>query len=277
MKKLDLDGLKKIQIEILNVVDEFCKKNNIKYFLDCGTLLGAVRHKGYIPWDDDIDVGMLRDDYNKFMELFNRNNTRYKFLCNELDKDFLYPIGKVVDTNTILYEPDQKTGIKLSVNIDVFVYDNAPDDDVECQKMFKVKEKYGRLRIAKLYPDRYDHSSLKKRIIRFFLKNYFKFIPKDYYTKKIIQNSKKYINEKTKRVGNFTSLTKVTFDKKLFNSFTNLVFENKKYPAPVGYDEYLTNFYGDYMTPPPKEKRVRHHDFEAYILEKKDLLKGDMK
>ena len=271
MKKINLEELKNIQINILNVVDDFCKKNDIKYWIDCGTLLGAVRHKGYIPWDDDIDIGMLRDDYEKFMKLFNQQNDRYHFSSIEMDNNFLYPMGKVLDTNTILYEPDKKNGLKLSVNIDVFVYDNAPDNEDECNKMFKKRDLYSRLRYSQLYPNVYNHNLFSKKIIRFFLNIYFRFIPINYYTKKIADNSKKYVNEKTKRVGNFTSQTKFVGDKRIFESFVLLEFEKKKYPAPVGYDEWLTNFYGDYMKLPPKEKRVSHHEFEAYILEKNDL------
>ena len=106
MHELSLDELRKIQIEILDVVSKFCDDHEINYWLDGGTLIGAVRHKGYIPWDDDIDLGMLRPDYDKFMRLFNEHNTRYKFHCIENDPKFYVPFGKVLDTETILYEPD---------------------------------------------------------------------------------------------------------------------------------------------------------------------------
>ena len=93
--EIDIDELKKIQLNILEYIDKFCKENNINYWIDCGTLLGAVRHKGYIPWDDDIDIGMLREDYIKFMNSFNNNNdSNYKFHCYELDKNWYYPYGK---------------------------------------------------------------------------------------------------------------------------------------------------------------------------------------
>ncbi len=268
MKKLNLEELKKAQLNILDVVDNFCKENNINYFLDCGTLLGAVRHKGFIPWDDDIDIGMMRGDYNKFLKLFNEKNERYHLSTCEIENDFLYPIGKVLDTNTILYEPNKETGLKLCINIDVFVYDNAPDNEDECNKMFKKRDLYNKLRFIQLYPNKYDHTSLIKKIERFFLKIYIKFLPKNYYTKKVVNNSKKYINKETKRIGNFMSQTKFTCDKEIFNSYTNVLFEGKKYPAPKEYDTYLTNFYGDYMKLPPIEKRVSHHEFEAYILDK---------
>lgn len=263
MKEINIDDLKKIQLKILDNVNEFCKKNKINYWIDCGTLLGAVRHSGYIPWDDDIDIGMLREDYDKFLKLYNKDNTRYQLHAAELQEDYYFQFGKVVDTNTILYEPDE-TGIKGAVYVDVFVYDNAPDDNEKLKEMYDKRDYYNKFRIAQLFPNNYDKSSIKKRIMRFFLNIYLKFLPKNYYNKKCIENSKRYINEDTKRVGNFTSDKRMTGDKKIFKSFVKLKFENKKYPAPVGYKDWLKAFYGDYMTLPPKEKQVSHHKFKAY-------------
>ncbi len=270
MEEINLKEMKKIQIQILNQINNFCQKNKINYWLDCGTLIGAARHKGYIPWDDDIDIGMLREDYDRFMNTFNKANRRYKLLCIEKDKNYYFAYGKVIDTKTVLYEPDEETGVKSGVYIDVFVYDNAPDNPKLADKMFKKRDLYNKMRMAQLYKDEYDHTSIKKRIIRFFLNLYLKFLPIDYYTRKIVENSKTYMHENTKRIGNFTSTTKFMADKKLLRSFIKLEFEGKKYPVPIGYDEWLHNFYGDYMQLPPKEKRVSHHVFKAYKLTKKE-------
>ena len=264
MKEIDINELRKIQIQILDNINKFCKENKINYWIDCGTLLGAIRHAGYIPWDDDIDIGMLREDYDKFLKLFNQNNTRYKLFASELDKHYYFAFGKVYDNETILYEPDEETGVKEAVYVDVFVYDNAPDDEEECQKMFDKRDLLNKLRTAQLYPNLYDKSSFKKRFMRFFLNIYLKLLPKNYYTKKAIENSKKYMNEKTKRVGNFTSAKRMTGDKNIFKSFVDVTFEKKKYPAPVGYDDWLKAFYGDYLKLPPKEKQISHHKFKAY-------------
>lgn len=135
MREMTIDELKEVQLQILDFVAEFCEKNQIQYWIDSGTLLGAIRHKGYIPWDDDIDVGMLRKDYDKFFKLFNDPGNRYQFVCYEKQPDFYLPHGKVCDVSTVLYEPNEK-GHRLSVNIDIFVYDNAPEDNSEVMKMY---------------------------------------------------------------------------------------------------------------------------------------------
>lgn len=263
VKEINLDELKKIQINILDYINKVCKENNINYWIDCGTLLGAVRHQGYIPWDDDIDIGMLRSDYDKFLKVFNQKKSQYRLFAAELDKDYYFQFGKVIDTKTVLYEPDEN-GIKSGVYVDVFVYDNAPDDDNELKKMYDKRDFYNKFRIAQLYPDLYDKTSLRKKIMRFFLNIYLKLLPKNYYNNKCIKNSKKYMNKDTKRVGNFTSAKRMVGDKEIFKSFILLDFENKKYPAPVGYKKWLEAFYGDYMKLPPKEKRVSLHKFKAY-------------
>lgn len=269
MKKIEsIDELKKIQIEILDYVANFCEKNNINYWLDCGTLIGAIRHKGYIPWDDDIDIGMLREDYNKFMEKFNQESNDYKFYTIENNKKFYYPIGKVLKMNTILYEPNEEYGLKLNINIDVFVYDNAPDSDKKVNRMMKTRNFYSKMKNVQLFKKSFFESNKLKESIRRILNIVFKILPKDYFLKKMIKNSKKYSKIETKRVGNFVGIDNFICDKDVFNSFIYVEFENKKYKAPIGYDKWLRSNYGDYMKLPPKDKRVPHHKFVAYIIDK---------
>ena len=141
MREITTSELKELQLSILDSVDRFCRENGIHYWLDCGTLLGAIRHNGYIPWDDDIDIGMLRPDFNRFIREFHTEGNRYTAHCVENDSNFCYPYAKVLDNNTVLYEPDQN-GNKIAVNIDVFVYDNAPDDNEMLEKMFDKRDFY---------------------------------------------------------------------------------------------------------------------------------------
>ena len=267
MKKLEeikIEELKKIQLEILDNVANFCEKNKINYWLDCGTLLGAVRHKGFIPWDDDIDIGMLRDDYDKFMKLYNNQNNQYKFYFIENNKKFDYPYGKVIDTNTILYEPDMKHGKKISVNIDIFVYDNAPDDNIELERMFKKRDRLLILNVVKNSPYFASKSTIIQKILRFIGYYILKILPVGFFSRCIIKNSLKYKNVETNRIGNFTSYSKIVGDKNIFSSFIKVQFEGKEYNAPIGYDQWLKLFYKDYMKLPPKEKRVSTHKFVAF-------------
>lgn len=270
---LTLDELKKLQIDLLDTVMDFCGANGIKCWLNGGTLLGAVRHKGYIPWDDDIDLGMLRPDYDKFMATFNSYNPRYEFHCIENDPDFGQAFGKVLDMNTILYEPDEN-GEKLSVNLDIFVMDNAPDDDKLVEDMFRVRNKYalGADRLRKGIFGEVKGNLMRRIFGRIYRALWFtaKLFPKkSYYLKKVAENSRRYINEKTERAGDFMGGGPWTLNavmrRDLMENMTKLEFEGKMYNAPSGYDEWLTRLYGDYMQLPPPEKRVSHHRFKAYI------------
>lgn len=261
-RKIDTEELKEIQLQILKHTASFCDSHGINYWIDCGTLLGAVRHKGYIPWDDDIDVGMLRADYDKMIKLFNLENDRYFFACYETKKDFYFPFGKVFDTTTILYEPDEN-GFKLCVNIDIFVYDNAPSNQKALKRQFDRRDLYRRLFDYQHYSN-FANVSLIKKIGGKAIKTILGVFPQDYFIKKMIENCKKYSSEATDEVGNFSSYSRLHCNKRIFSSFVNLEFENSMFKAPIGYDEWLRSFYSDYMQLPPLEKRVSHHSFVAY-------------
>lgn len=262
MRKIEQEELKKIQIDILECVHNFCEKHEIKYWIDCGTLLGAVRHGGYIPWDDDIDIGMLREDYEKFTQMFNVENDRFRFLCYEQNKEFLYTSGKVLDTDTVLYEPD-RNGNEISVNIDVFVYDNAPESDKALKNMYDKRDVLRRLHQQRNARYRIE-GKWNKRLIGNITRGLTKIFPKDYFICAIIKNSKKYVEKETKRVGNFVSYARIACDKSVVNETIKIKFEEHLFNAPKGYKEWLKAFYGDYMVLPPIEKQVGHHLFEAY-------------
>lgn len=265
MQQLTTDDLKQIQLEILDAVHSFCRDNDIQYWIDCGTLLGAIRHKGYIPWDDDIDLGMLRSDFERFLALFQkeRSDSRYYVICNELDSTQPYAYAKVLDRQTVLYEPDEN-GPELRVNIDIFVYDNAPIDDRECDRMYLARDIYRSMNL--LQNRMIGGHSLVKDFITFWGYHILRHFPTGYFASKVLQNAMKYSGQETGYVGNFTAFVKFKVPIRVFNSFIEVLFEGKMYPAPVGYDEWLRAYYGDYMQLPPEEKRVTHHMFVGYRL-----------
>lgn len=266
MKQMTTDEVKAVQIAILSYVADFCDQNGIRYWIDCGTLLGAVRHKGYIPWDDDIDVGMLREDYDRFSALFHDPNGQYRFLCVENTPDFYVPHGKVCDNTTVLYEPDEN-GFKSTVNIDIFIYDNAPEDDREVERMFDRRDKL-RHRFSILYSGSIHRGSRLKRILKRPRYGLFKVLyGKEPLIPEMVEIAKKYAAATTSRVGNFTDTGRMVCDKRVLKDFTLVEFEGKPFKAPIGYDEWLTAFYGDYMTLPPVEQRVSHHAYKAFFKE----------
>ena len=262
MKRIFGEEVKQYQLEILDYVAQFCENNGIRYWLDSGTLLGAIRHNGYIPWDDDIDIGMLRDDYNKFMRLFNENNSKFKFYSFENNSEFPYPHGKVLNTDTVLYEPD-KNGNKLCINIDIFIYDNAPDDNRVVEKMYRKRDFLYRLRSLQLY--RSESKSNVKQLVCRILHSILQLFPKCFFVKYMVKNTRRFVGTETTRVGDFTGFTRIVCSKEIFREFAECKFEGKSYKIPIGYDEWLRAFYGDYMQLPPIEERVSHHKYEAYI------------
>ena len=271
MRQIYADEMKRIQIEILDVVMKFCDEHDILCFLDGGTLLGAVRHKGYIPWDDDIDIGMLREDYDKFTKLFNAENTRYKFVSIETDPDCLIACGRVYDTHTAVFYPDRKTGIELAINLDIWVMDNAPDDDRALRKMFIKQYVFRMLHHGRYVPmSSPPHGNIIRKFIAYCVRIVMLMIPisimpKNYFAVKMLQNSKQYNSQNTRRVGSFMGGHELVMDKEKFSNFIYADFEGKKYKIPSGYDEWLTKLYGDYMKPPSDKGKESLHHYEAFI------------
>lgn len=269
-EQLSLEELKRHQIGILDAVASFCDQNGIHYYLSGGTLLGAVRHKGYIPWDDDIDICMMREDFEKFIRIFNDANDRYKVWSIENNPKFLREYGKVLDTHTVLFEPDEN-GKKLCVNIDLFINDAAPSEESLVNQMYDRRDRLRRRKILR------EQSKYQKvtgfHSLWYFIRGVFRrMIPEGYYVRQLVKNARSCQGDPTSEyVGDFCGYyhgqPRVKVRRSLFADSVLLDFEGKKYRAPIGYDAWLTALYGDYMVLPPVEERISHHRFIAYSLE----------
>ena len=263
---IDIDELKKLQFEILKYVAAFCENHHINYWLTAGTLLGAVRHQGYIPWDDDIDIGMKREDYTIFTQQFNHgDNKRYSFHCLENDKNYLYPMGKVLDNATVLYEPNKEYGYQIAVYIDVFVYDHIPSDPSIVKKLYRQRDFYLRMRYLR---DAREHSGsyLRKKLVHA-VSLCLKVFPTIFIAKRIAAIGKKYREDETGFYGDLVGEHRVIIDAAILSSFVKLKFEDGEYLVPADYDKWLTLFFGNYMQLPPEEQRVSHHNFEVFYIE----------
>lgn len=264
MKTMDVNDIKKCGFEILIEIHNFCEKNNIKYSLGFGTLLGAIRHKGFIPWDDDVDVLMLREDYERFIKTFNSDNYGVN-ACN-IDNKYYLPFAKVYDKRTIKIEPVYTpNGFEIGVNVDIFPIDYFNDEE----RYKKIVKKRKGLR-RKFF---FSQFLIKKpKCFKDFIKN----IIAPFYNKKnnkyanmlnnYIRKNNKNKNDKRILVHNeiFNNRPYI-FPITLFDSLIKVEFEGREFYSIKDYDIYLKVCYGDYMKLPPEEQRITHHNFEAYI------------
>lgn len=266
MKELTLQELKEIEFDLLKMFDAFCKENNIRYYLSHGTLLGAIRYKKFIPWDDDVDLLIPREDYNRMLTLF-QDTERYKLFAFEKNPKFLFPIAKLCDMTTRKVEPCDN-GVVLGVDIDLFPLD-AWDDDLEKAKK---EVKYISRNMFYLSLAKMSESSSKnpiKRLVKSVLMVFCKLMGARHFIKNIIRVSSKAGNQTTKYLGCKAWCVygeKGIIPAEVFADMVDIEFEGEKFPAPVGWDTYLTCLYGDYLPEPPKEKQKTHHSFKAYRL-----------
>lgn len=263
MKEMTMDELRDVQLDILDKVDEFCQANDIKYFLVGGTLIGTIRHSGYIPWDDDVDIGMLRCEYEKFVTYFNING--YTLLESRTVKDFPYPFGKVAKDNTVIREANDLVSSDLGVNIDVFPIDNIPQDIKQQKKMINGIRIWRKMLEAKII-DINKNRVWYKNTVLYVVKKILCVISTEYIVSKMVCLARKNELANTTFVGiivwgyGFREIV----PKLCFESTRRATFEGKMYQIPCGYHEYLTSVYGDYMKLPDEEKRKSHHVFKAY-------------
>lgn len=263
MRELKIDEIKKIQTDILKVFASFCEKKGLTYFLAYGTLIGSVRHQGYIPWDDDIDVIMPRPDYERLINTF--SDDRYKIFCPEHYDSCPFTFGKLYDNHTIIKECSSRK-YKIGLNIDIFVLDGLPNDEKESAKHIKCNSFWiNILEIKKIA------FSSKRSFLRnfelFLLKAGTFFLPYIWVRNKIIQINKKNSYNDSKFCSDLCYSGALRMNKDLFESKSIGLFEGHKFFIPCGYDTWLKSVYGDYMKLPPEEKRVTHHVYTAFIID----------
>ena len=255
--KKTLDRLHKVELEILKDFTKICKEYNLKYFLVGGTMLGAVRHSGFIPWDDDIDVGMPRKDYDEFIKIApTALGDKYYLDCFEYNKNYYLPFAKIKKNGTIFdegYFDDSE--MHKGIFIDIFPFENVSKIGLSLKiravmvhsvlntmfyknKMRKLKEV--RRPCFVLFLSLFPRKTLMK-------------IQKYYLTKNKDHNSK-YINA---LAGSYHYLKETNLREDILPP-KEIIFEGKKFMGMQKPDIYLSNVYGDYMQLPPVEKRVNH-------------------
>lgn len=263
----DIANIRKAQLELLNFLNEICEMNNLKWWLCSGSLLGAIRHHGYIPWDDDIDLCMPREDYNALISIFKNgyysNNKKYFLQSYASDAKYNFNFCKLRFENSLFKEMSlQKLDIHHGIYIDIYALDHIPDTKLNrflynfnCS-IVKARRNTGLFLPKEFYKQRSFKGKLLQVLswlLTFFLT-----------TKRIVRMNEKYLtktNEKYKS-GNKVILNsdlRVQYDSADFLRTDNCRFENTKAKIPSGFDSILTKQYGDYMTPPVISNRKMHH------------------
>lgn len=265
MKLIGLDEQKVLQMDVLSAIDRFCQENGIRYSLGCGSMLGCARHQGYIPWDDDIDIYMLRDDYNKLVKTFPElYESRYRFVTMERNPKWNRAYGKAFNADTIIKEVSTET-FELGVNIDVFPIDNVPDDEskwLSYNKKRKFLQRIYEMKVTSFRRGRFLGKNLFLAVCKMLL---FPFSSR-FLAKRIQRMAVRYNSQQTECVFECCQglFQKRPFHRTLFDNLTYQVFEDRKFMAFTDYDGYLSNGFGDWRKLPPKEKQVSHHAFKAW-------------
>ena len=241
-----------VQLSMLDEVERICRKYGLRYFADSGTLIGAVRDKGYIPWDDDIDLAMLREDYERFVKVAPRElGEGLKLQTVYTEENYLRGHAQIRDGRTTGYnEEDARAGYNCGIFIDIFPLDGMPDGKLAARLWaFQVRLCWMVLYTWYRY-DYYGKKTLAGRLLYGFGR--LLHIPMRRAYRRYEMVCARYKGKHTKRVCDtvfISQLAKNTWERKWFEDVVYLPFENRQIPAPVGYDGRLRAEYGEYWKP----------------------------
>lgn len=249
-----------VQLDLLNTFADVCEENNLQYFLNGGTLLGAVRHQGFIPWDDDVDVMMPREDYNRLCDISGAVFRHPYFFQTSLTERGLFrthaQLRNSSTTGYILTDENKK--INKGIFLDIFVLDGIPEN----KWIRRIhKERIGLWKKMLAYAYDRDSSTGKKRVFRNFYQQVLRVLPFEkqfrYFDRKVLA---KYSRKNTKVIGDLTLQwnEKVHWDAGSFSGYEYMQFEGRKFRVPAGYHEILEKQYGNYKKLPEKEDRNKN-------------------
>ncbi|MBQ7538018.1 MAG: LicD family protein [Treponema sp.] len=271
MKELTLQEIQAETLIIMKVIHKICTEQNLRYSLFYGTLLGAVRHKGFIPWDDDLDIVMPRKDYEKLAEYFKSHADAllpFKWFSYETVSNYPYMIARVCNTDFRM-EAENEKDCGMGTFVDIYPMDGAGNGRHNFfynKAWFFSSMYFTKSRLHYVVPKR-----LAKKIVKGFSYLLSKIYTINQIRNKLLKFSKKYYYEDSEYIASLTWLVdgkKNVFEKTAFRELVLCDFEDTQFYIPKKYDELLTIRYGDYMRLPPENERVGHHFYKIFRKEK---------
>ena len=267
--KISIQDLQSRLEHMMAILDKFLKENDINYFMWAGTMLGAVRHKGFIPWDDDLDIGMLRNDFERLLSISDKLPKPYRLRCQGVKctpENYPYLFAKFEDGNTLLIEERiEHLGIESGVYIDIFVFDGVPKSRI-IMKIHTTRFMFW-MKIRKLLlmdPEK-ERTSLKQ----FFVKMTHRFFSLSKVINKASKISRKYLPEESEYITNYSGVydkMNVLIKKKDIIDGPEYKFGEYSFTGISKPDIVLRQVYGDYMKLPPEEKRIGCHEYRVSFL-----------
>ena len=265
----DVSEIQQMELGIMEYIHEVCQKIGVKYFLAYGSLIGAVRHQGFIPWDDDMDICMLREDYEKLQDYLIANpDERYEVMSYKNNLNYVYPFMKVQDNHTYLLEEDVRIDSNMGIYVDIFPVDGYEDDADFKNKMTKLIKK--RQLSCYTFKGITNTKSLLNSLIRYISVVIFYFTNTNKYVEQIDELAKTRAVADYEQVDYliYKDMNKPVWKREWLEQVIVGTFEGKEFMIPKHYHEILTSDYGDYMQLPPLEQRVSHHDFKLWKITK---------
>mgnify|MGYP004467210529 FL=1 len=271
-KYLSLEEYHAVLFDMLKQVDSICHAERLRYFLSGGTLLGAIRHKGFIPWDDDIDLMMPRPDYEIFLKRAEKRlPKRYILAFPDRTKDYSQPWIRIFDTRVAVDDSGMQRTLTRSLFVDIFPIDGLPSNRTLSNLCFtRVRAWDILLKCARrkaLYPDE-RLKWLKKPMMAL---TRVRPLPK--YAVSLNKSARRCSFERAHYAGVLATThygSRERMPVEVFRGSVQVPFEGGFFPAPIGYDTYLSRLYGDYMQLPPEEKRVSQHNLHAYLISEEE-------
>lgn len=256
----DIKELRGIQLDLLEEIHRFCQEHHIVYYLSSGTLLGAVRHGGYIPWDDDIDLYMPRESYERFVKEYTDTEGKFTLMEPRRSNHYFYTFAKLTDSRTMMVE-DSYTSYPIGVYVDIFPLDYVTECLWKRRWIFWLKRKLFCIYADKCLPLLVDYSPW-----HVFKRGVCQLMPVRASVLRKWLMDLAFHKQPTRWVCNMTEVgpsVKGCFPAECVTEDVDIIFEGKCFKTMKGFTEYLSRTYGDYMKLPPENQRQIHH-FEAY-------------